>query len=48
MFQFLRALLAGGQAVASRWAGLPPAGRQLVSVGISLVEGSNFFQQTPF
>ena len=32
---------------ASRWAGLPPCGRQLVSVGVLLVEGSNFFQQTP-
>ena len=32
---------------ASRWAGLSPCGRQLVSVGVLLVEGSNFFQQTP-
>jgi hypothetical protein len=32
---------------ASRWAGLPPYGRQSVSVGVLLVEGSNFFQQTP-
>jgi len=30
---------------ASRWAGLPPAGRQLV--GIPLKMSSNFFQQTP-
>jgi hypothetical protein len=30
---------------ASRWAGLPPAGRQLV--GIPLKMGSNFLQQTP-
>jgi len=36
------------QAVASRWAGLPPAGRQSeVSVGILFKIGSNFVQKTP-
>jgi hypothetical protein len=36
---------AGRRQAASRWAGLPPAGRQLV--GIPLKMSSNFFQQTP-
>jgi len=36
------------QAVASRWVGLPPAGRQSeVSVGILFKIGSNFVQKTP-
>jgi len=30
---------------ASRWAGLPPAGRQLVRIPLKM--SSNFFQQTP-
>jgi hypothetical protein len=36
---------AGRRQAASRWAGLPPEGRQLV--GIPLKMSSNFFQQTP-
>jgi len=40
-------LLCSPQGGRRRWAGLPPEGRQLVSVGVLLVEGSNFFQQTP-
>jgi len=36
------------QAVASRWAGLSPYGRQLkVNVGILFKIGSNFVQKTP-
>jgi len=31
----------GRRQAASRWAGLPPKGRQLVNVGILLIEGSN-------
>ena len=58
MFQFLRALSSGprrsrsatlrGRQAASRWAGLPPAGRQLkVAVRIFVKKSSDFVQKVP-